>query len=583
MINSGMKALSIALLRVSSSKQGLAGDSPERQKEDIIKLLPKYNAEVISYFELIESASGDIQPAIKVIDFAKEHPEIKYCFVTNIDRFSRAGSYVYQYLKSQLAKYGVQLIDVAGVISPEVKNTLDTYGIEYKWSKYNPSHIAEIMAAESAHDEIRTILTRLIGSEIRYVRLGYWVGSQPYGYTSEKIETEHGKRVVLKPDPIASKWFLKMFELKIQGLMDEEIVTQVNVMGYKSRRLNVRNKDDKSKIIGYKGQKKLIVKQLAEFIQNPIYALVSTHKWLEKPQKIHGTPIVSIDMFNKANRGKIRIIEDNGIITILKGKAIDRYLRKSKNIPLYAYKDYVLCPLCHDRFKGSASKGGSGKLYPAYHCNRNGHKYLRIATGADTTILNSQQETMEKTIYDFIKKVKFSDEFKAKFRQLTVEELEKRKEIISKDSITKEENVLSLKAEKTLIVDKIKQLNSPLAIQAMEEELERVSAELAQAIPQRDNTEDIEVELETLLNHCKYYVEHLEDLLLGSPNLLQNAAFFGLIFDTPPTYDELKSGTPQLAPLFKLNEEYQTLKSLSVSRRRVERRTDSLRGNCSAN
>ena len=578
-----MKALSIALLRVSSSKQGLAGDSPERQKEDIVKLLPKYNAEVINYFELIESASGDIQPAVKVIDFAKEHPEIKYCFITYIDRFSRAGSYVYQFLKSQLAKYGVQLIDVAGVISPEVKNTLDTYGIEYKWSKYNPSHIAEIMAAESAHDEIRTILTRLIGSEIRYVRLGYWVGYAAYGYASEKVDSEHGKRVVLKPDSITSKWFVKMFELKIQGLNDEEIVKQVNAMGYKSRRVNVRDKQDKSKIIGYKGERILTVKQLNVFIQDPIYALVSTHKWLEKPQVIHGTPIVSIDMFNKANRGKIRIVDDNGQITILNGKPLDRYLRKSKNIPLYAYKDYVLCPLCRDRFKGSASRGKSGKLYPAYHCNRNGHKYLRIATGADATILDSKQETMEKTIYDFIKEVKFTDEFKSKFRQLTVEELEKRKEIITRDTTTKGENVLSLRAEKTLIVDKIKQLNSPLAIAAMEEELDRVEAELVQARGQRNDTEDLEIDLETILNHCKYFVEHLEDLLLGSTNPIQNAAFFGLVFDSVPTYEELKSGTPDLAPLFVLNEALTTSKSEVVSRTGIEPVTTSLRGRCSAN
>ncbi len=565
-----MKALSIALLRVSSSKQGLAGDSPKRQKEDIIKLLPKYNAEIINYFELIESASGDIQPAVKVIDFAKEHPEIKYCFITYIDRFSRAGSYVYQFLKSQLAKYGVQLIDVAGVISPEVKNTLDTYGIEYKWSKYNPSHMAEIIEAEKAYDDIRTILTRLIGSEIRYVRLGYWVGYAAYGYTSEKIETEHGKRVVLKPDPIKSKWFVKMFELKTQGLIDEEIVKQVNAMGYKSRRISVRDKDDKSKIIRYKGEKILTDKQLNAYIQDPIYALVSTHKWLKKPQRMHGTPIVSTDMFNKANRGKIRIVDDNGQITILKGKTLDRYIRKSKNIPLYAYKDYVLCPFCRGRFKGSASKGGSGKLYPAYHCNRNGHKYLRIATGGGANVLDSKQETMEKTIYDFIKKVEFTDKFKAKFRQLTIEELEKRKEIITKDSITKGENVLRLRAEKALIVERIKQLNSPLAISIMEEELEKVEAELVQARSQRDDTEDLEIDLEIILNHCKYFVEHLEDLLLGSKNPIQNAAFFGLVFDNAPTYEELKSGTPDLAPLFKLNEEFTASESEVVSRQGVE-------------
>ncbi len=39
---------------------------------------------------------------------------------------------------------------------------------------------------------------------------------------------------------------------------------------------------------------------------------------------------------------------------------------------------------------------------------------------------------------------------------------------------------------------------------------------------------------------------------------VKNAEFFGLIFDNVPTYEELKGGTPNLAPLFKLNEAYKT-------------------------
>ena len=120
-------------------------------------------------------------------------------------------------------------------------------------------------------------------------------------------------------------------------------------------------------------------------------------------------------------------------------------------------------------------------------------------------------------------------------------------------------------------------------ISAMEEELEKVEAALTQGREQRDSTEDMEVKSETLLNHCKYFVEHLEDLLLGGTNPIQNAAFFGLVFDSVPTYDELKSGTPDLAPLFKLNEEFTTSKSEVVSRLGLEPRTKSLKGFCSAN
>lgn len=274
---------------------------------------------------------------------------MKYCFITNIDRFTRAGSYQYLNLKAQLSKYGVQLMDVAGVISEEKKNTLESYGVNYKWSSYSPSHKAEILQAEEAHDEIRRNLTRMIGAEIRYTRLGYWMSVSPHGYISEKIDTDNGKRTVIKPDPERSKWFLRMFELRIQGIPDEEIVQRLNAMGYKSRRVSVRDSEKKVKVIGYKGEVPLTIKQLHRYLEDPIYCGVSSHKWLEKPLIVHGQPIITIDMFNKANRGKITIVDKDGEIKILKNKAAERYLRKQKNDPLYAYKPYVLCDACGGR------------------------------------------------------------------------------------------------------------------------------------------------------------------------------------------------------------------------------------------
>ena len=72
-------------------------------------------------------------------------------------------------------------------------------------------------------------------------------------------------------------------------------------------------------------------------------------------------------------------------------------------------------------------------------------------------------------------------------------------------------------------------------------------------------------------------MERFEDLLLGNDNPLQNAALFGLIFDEPPTYEELLNGTVKLAPLFKLNEAYKQGKSIAVGIRGVEPRTFYLR------
>lgn len=65
-------------------------------------------------------------------------------------------------------------------------------------------------------------------------------------------------------------------------------------------------------------------------------------------------------------------------------------------------------------------------------------------------------------------------------------------------------------------------------------------------------------------------MEHLEDLLIGGSNPQKNASLFGLLFDEKPTYQELVDGTPKLACLFKLNEDYKKTKTFDVSRVGVE-------------
>ena len=45
--------------------------------------------------------------------------------------------------------------------------------MEYKWSVTTSSHKTELLEAERAKDEVRDILTGMIGSEIRYTQIGY--------------------------------------------------------------------------------------------------------------------------------------------------------------------------------------------------------------------------------------------------------------------------------------------------------------------------------------------------------------------------------------------------------------------------
>ncbi len=154
-----MKYQAVALLRVSSTKQGLQGDSPDDQKTQIEIRASTFNikADEIKYFKLIQSASGEIQPAQDVIDFCLNN-KVQYCFIKSIDRFTRGGADFYPFLKNQLIKLGVQLIDVFGIINPTEVNTLAHLGMSYKWSKYHPSYTSELLEAERAKSEVRDIL-----------------------------------------------------------------------------------------------------------------------------------------------------------------------------------------------------------------------------------------------------------------------------------------------------------------------------------------------------------------------------------------------------------------------------------------
>ena len=141
----------------------------------------------------------------------------------------------------------------------------------------------------------------------------------------------------------------------------------------------------------------------------------------------------------------------------------------------------------------------------------------------------------------------------------------KEKNTCQDDSITSEKRVLRIREEQKLITEKIKIVSSQVAIKALEDELERLENEVAQAMQVRDNHEDKVFEIQTLINYCDYFMEHLENLLLGGLNPLKNASLFGLLFEEKPTYHELVNGTPNLSCLFALNEKYKTSKVLSVS------------------
>jgi len=521
----------VIAIRVSSVKQGTDGDSPEAQKELIERFTQTHGINVKKTFIFLESASKQTQPVQEAIDYCKDPKnDVQLFIIKSIDRFTRGGSFSYDFLKMQLEKYGVKLVDIYGIIGSKKINTLDNLGVSYKWSVYSPTQKSEILEAERAKDEIRDIMSRMIGAQIRYARMGYWVRNAPFGYVSEKIETMNGKRCILKPHPTEARFIIKMFELRCrETLSNNQIVDEINKMGFKTRVDLVRSDTDRTKIIAKKGGNKLNVKSLYRYIENPAYVGINPEKWTQnKPVKCKFDGLVSLKTFNKANRGKIIISMQNDQVVITKRKTPEHLANKGVHNSQYPYKKYVSCPHCSKPLYGSASRGKLGKYYPAYHCSNRGHSF-RIP-----------KPEFDSTIAKFVKSIKVSPKYADELMTLIENEWNNRQQQLHEDGIDLDKKISELKVQQELIANKMRILTSEVAIKYMEEDMVKIEDEIAMLIDKKNDVSDNNpINIKKITAYGKYFLEHLEYLVLQQMNSMTNAAFFGVLFDKTPTYQDI--------------------------------------------
>ena len=531
----------VAAIRVSTTKQGIDGDSPDDQKDQIEQYADIRGIKITKYFVFLESASKELQPMQEAVTYCKDPKNnIQNFIVKSIDRFTRGGSLPYDLLKNQLDDCNVSLVDIYGVISNQKINTLEHLGVKYKWSEYSPTKKTEMLEAERAKDEVRDIQTRMIGAQIRYARMGYWVRRPLYGFENVHIETRDGKRCLLKPNDKEAPFIIKLFELRARNNLDDmEIVDKINMLGYRSREHEVRDKTDRTKVIDTTGGEILNLKQLWRIVENPVYAGVNPEKWTQdKPVKCKFDGLVSIEMFNAANRGKLIITEDNEGVHIHKRRPPEHLLKKGVKNSEFPYKRIVMCPECEKPLYGSASRGRHGKYFPAYHCDHRGH-YFRVI-----------KKEFDQTIEAFVKSLEVSPEYVDELESFAKEAFANKQMEVHKDAVTIDLQIVRLRSQIRLAVDKIKYLNSESAIKYMEEDITKLEAEIGDLMIEKQKTEPQELtDIDKLSVYVRYYLEHLEELLLYYSNPILQAKFFGVIFNVAPTYQTIVSGTPVITKI----------------------------------
>ena len=556
MANQVLTKNAVAAIRVSTLKQGMNGDSPEDQQKQIEQYAMARGTTVTKVFVFLESASKDQQPMQEVVNFCKDPKNnIQQVIIKSIDRFTRGGSDFYSPLKNQLDACGVELVDVHGIIGTQKINTLEYLGVKYKWSEYSPTKKAEMLEAERAKDEVRDIQTRMIGAQIRYARMGYWVRRPLHGFDNHHIETREGKRCILKPNELEAPHVIKMFELRARGTMEDvEIVNELNKLGFQTRTRVVRDKVDRSQVVQVIGGEPLTLKQLWRMIENPVYAGVNPEKWTQGDAvKCQFDGLVSIELFNAANRGKIIISEDSEGVRIYHHKPAEHLLKKGVKNSEFPFKRIVMCPGCKRPLYGSSSRGRHGKYFPAYHCNQRDGHYFR-----------KPKKEFDHTIEEFVKHLGISEEYIDALMDYVGKAFDKQQMETHKDSVTLDLRLVQLRNQIRLSVDKIKMVNSETTIKYLEEDIVKLEAEIAEITLERQTKEAQKpVDMEKMKAYVRYFLAHIDELLLHHSNPVLQAKYFGVIFNDAPTYEDIVSGTPDCSILTGVNEVFKAKKPLA--------------------
>ncbi len=555
--------------RISSQKQ-LTGGGLDEQKMMCTSYADAKKWNTLNIFSKVYSGRAEEREDFKqILTYIKELKskgiQVHYYLIKSIDRITRDGAVTYQSMKDSLRSLGVELVDTYGIIQPEI-NTLGDLGFEYSWSKHSATASAQLMEAQRAEDDVSGILTRMVGASIRTIQDGYTVRRANDGYANKKVLINGKKRFIAVPSPDRAHYFIKMFELRARGVPDKEIVKKLNAMGFRTPKMNRWSKD-KMHIIGSVGGNKLTVKQLQRYIQRTIYAGIRTERWTHnKPIRTQYDGLVSIELFNKANHGKVFIQEnEDGSIKILKDYS-PWQKQRNKNNPDYPFK-FLLCQECKKPLLGSASRGKLGKKHPAYHCGgyktgKRAHKYNRIP-----------KEEFEKNIKHFVENMKFEDDFANSLEYVLLKRYRAREKDIVQEASQINRNVADLKSQQAVKLQALDMIESAVVRKKKEEEIDQLEKDILLAETQRNTIEVSEKKIKAFVRYAKHLMEHPVEMLINNDDLGTQQALFGLVFEETPTYQEILNGTPKMSPIFRLSDEYMGQKSLDVILRGVEPRS----------
>ena len=555
----------IGYARVSTPKQAVEGESLDIQAEAIKRHIIARGWTVFPTDGVLQepfTGTTDNRPIYQAaIRLIKKNPgKVRYFVIKTIDRFSREGALGYKQMKRELAALGVELRDIGGVIQPVV-NSLEHLNLKYSWSERSPSDLGEVVIAEAADQERHRLLTRMVETEVNLTRDGYHLGPANDGYVSRRVVVDGKKKVAQFPDPERAHFFRTMYEMRADGAhSDREIVRHLNQTGFRTKAFN-RWDEGKTRIVDRSGGRPLTVKRFQKLIQRPAYCGVVVRKWTggQPIRAKGGEALVSIDLFNRANRSKVRIEQQrDGSLRIFYDEQIAKHVpKRHKFSARWRFKNVVVCPHCRKPLWASASRGRSGQKFAAYHCTRD-HKRYSVS-----------QPTLDAAFAAYLRALEFEPEFWAAFDPFLDQVFQDAVEATSEFDKTQRAELPALEDRRRQLCLAFADASSPSIRRVIEEQvvqLDEAIGALESSKPARMDKADYD----EFLSHARSILEHPAEILENVANFKEQLTLYALVFAAWPTCEEIVSGTAQLRPMFVLSERFRTEGSAAVHRRGLD-------------
>jgi len=523
--------------RVSSIGQRDNGSSLNDQEKACRKYCKNNNIKVLWVFKEAFSWKQRNRPIFnEAIQNAIEN-NIKFFIIFDIDRFSREWYWVYSELKNYLSKNWIQLRDSKNIIWDNTlvynNDIIDMW--QYDWAYENTSQYAEVMLSTQANIEWKKVLQRTIDKEIRLEQSWYNVRAPNFWYKNKTTRTKDWRKTIQIKDHFEWDWVIEMFEKRAEWfLKDKDIIKMVNIK-WAIKRKNKRLKVDTP----------LDVKYMQELLKNPIYCWVIKTKWTwYKAIRAMYEGLVSIDTWNKANKGKIIIVEhnDKSVEIVYKNKkdiveTIIPTIEKRKDYNNdYQYAKVLKCPTCKWVLTWNNARSKTWDIHKYYQCrwkNWTKHKNYTI-----------QRKKVNDTLKWIFKSYKPNKEILTLFEIITEEVFINRKSELADSKIIYQNNIKKLKDKKSDIINNIdKVINFPTLLEAKNKELEDIEDQIGSFESKSENINN-DINIDTFIRYSLSAIKHLDKLALQKDNPEFINLAFNIMFNERVVFENLCSPTP---------------------------------------